>query len=180
MPLGSTIGFTGVDPFTGSPKPVTNALTNFGWEYVWHCHLLGHEENDMMRPLVLRPSVSDFNGDTLSDLAGLTSGGQIFYTTDLLNWTHTPGGLAQMVAGDFNADGRADLAGLTSGGQIFYTTNLLNWDNFPGNLSTLVIGDFNGDGHSDLAGLTSAGHIYYTTDLQNWIHVPGVLSELVE
>ena len=27
-------------------------LTNFGWEYVWHCHLLGHEENDMMRPMV--------------------------------------------------------------------------------------------------------------------------------
>ena len=24
---------------------------NFGWEYVWHCHLLGHEENDMMRPI---------------------------------------------------------------------------------------------------------------------------------
>jgi FtsP/CotA-like multicopper oxidase with cupredoxin domain len=31
---------------------VTNVMTNFGWEYVWHCHLLGHEENDMMRPLV--------------------------------------------------------------------------------------------------------------------------------
>jgi titin len=27
-------------------------MTNFGWEYVWHCHLLGHEENDMMRPMV--------------------------------------------------------------------------------------------------------------------------------
>jgi FtsP/CotA-like multicopper oxidase with cupredoxin domain len=31
---------------------VTNVMTNFGWEYVWHCHLLGHEENDMMRPFV--------------------------------------------------------------------------------------------------------------------------------
>ena len=29
----------------------TNDLTNFGWEYVWHCHLLGHEENDMMRAM---------------------------------------------------------------------------------------------------------------------------------
>ena len=28
---------------------VVNHLVNFGWEYVWHCHLLGHEENDMMR-----------------------------------------------------------------------------------------------------------------------------------
>ena len=32
---------------------VTNTMQNYGWEYVWHCHLLGHEENDMMRPLVL-------------------------------------------------------------------------------------------------------------------------------
>ena len=30
-------------------------MYNFGWEYVWHCHLLGHEENDMMRPLVMWP-----------------------------------------------------------------------------------------------------------------------------
>ena len=26
-------------------------VTDYGWEYVWHCHLLGHEENDMMRPI---------------------------------------------------------------------------------------------------------------------------------
>jgi hypothetical protein len=32
---------------------VTNQVINFGWEYVWHCHLLGHEENDMMRPIIL-------------------------------------------------------------------------------------------------------------------------------
>ena len=31
---------------------VTNTLQDYGWEYVWHCHLLGHEENDMMRPMV--------------------------------------------------------------------------------------------------------------------------------
>jgi FtsP/CotA-like multicopper oxidase with cupredoxin domain len=33
---------------------VPNALQDFGWEYVWHCHLLGHEENDMMRPMVFQ------------------------------------------------------------------------------------------------------------------------------
>jgi spore coat protein A, manganese oxidase len=26
-----------------------------GYEYVWHCHILEHEEHDMMRPLVVRP-----------------------------------------------------------------------------------------------------------------------------
>jgi FtsP/CotA-like multicopper oxidase with cupredoxin domain len=52
MPLGSTMGFAGIDPKTGNPVTTTNTMTNFGWEYVWHCHLLGHEENDMMRPIV--------------------------------------------------------------------------------------------------------------------------------
>jgi len=52
MPLGSTAGFTGVDPL-GNPVTVSNILNDFGWEYVWHCHLLGHEENDMMRPMIM-------------------------------------------------------------------------------------------------------------------------------
>lgn len=54
--LGTTGQFTGVDP-NNLPVTVTNELTNFGSEYVWHCHLLGHEENDMMRavPHVMAP-----------------------------------------------------------------------------------------------------------------------------
>ena len=28
-----------------------NQLVNFGWEYMFHCHILGHEEGDMMRPI---------------------------------------------------------------------------------------------------------------------------------
>jgi len=53
-PQGSTAGFTGVNPATNQPITVTNLPTNFAWEYVWHCHLLGHEENDMMRPIVFQ------------------------------------------------------------------------------------------------------------------------------
>lgn len=52
MPVGSTKGFGNVDP-TNEPAPVSNQLINFGWEYIWHCHLLGHEENIMMRPIIL-------------------------------------------------------------------------------------------------------------------------------
>ncbi|MFB3789359.1 MAG: hypothetical protein ACE15F_23615 [bacterium] len=51
MPLGTTAPFKGVDPL-GNPITVINAITNFGWEYVWHCHILSHEEMDMMRPVV--------------------------------------------------------------------------------------------------------------------------------
>jgi len=50
MPAGTTGQFLGIDP-TNEPAPVVNHVINFGWEYVWHCHLLGHEENDMMRPM---------------------------------------------------------------------------------------------------------------------------------
>ena len=58
-PAGTTAQFTGVDPFTNLPMPVTNQTVNFGWEYVWHCHILGHEENDMMRPMVFEVAPED-------------------------------------------------------------------------------------------------------------------------
>jgi FtsP/CotA-like multicopper oxidase with cupredoxin domain len=48
----NTTGFANIDP-SNSPAPVTNDVINFGWEYVVHCHILGHEENDMMRPQLL-------------------------------------------------------------------------------------------------------------------------------
>ena len=51
MPLGSSAQFFGIDPYN-HPAVVTNQLINYGWEYVWHCHILGHEENDMMRPII--------------------------------------------------------------------------------------------------------------------------------
>jgi len=51
QPLGATMGFANIAP-NGTPVTITNQLANFGWEYVWHCHILGHEENDMMRPII--------------------------------------------------------------------------------------------------------------------------------
>jgi len=50
--LGSTQGFSGLDP-AGGQAPVVNRLVNFGWEYVFHCHILGHEEFDFMRPMAV-------------------------------------------------------------------------------------------------------------------------------
>ncbi|MEN6336233.1 MAG: hypothetical protein ABFE01_18420, partial [Phycisphaerales bacterium] len=49
MPPGWA-GFKNVDPLTGNPVTITNEIRNFGWEYMWHCHILSHEEMDMMRP----------------------------------------------------------------------------------------------------------------------------------
>ncbi|MGZ6274481.1 MAG: FG-GAP-like repeat-containing protein [Syntrophales bacterium] len=54
---GSTANYIQPAPVPGTPTPaaISNVVTDFGWEYVWHCHLLGHEENDMMRPIVFNP-----------------------------------------------------------------------------------------------------------------------------
>jgi len=67
----------------GNPIQISNnnggALYDYGWEYVWHCHILGHEENDFMRPLVLNVAgtvptaptalAGTVNGPTRVDLA---------------------------------------------------------------------------------------------------------------
>ena len=51
MPAGSTAMFNNVDPQGDPTDPITNQLVNFGWEYVYHCNILSHEEMDMMRPV---------------------------------------------------------------------------------------------------------------------------------
>jgi len=52
MPLGTTAQFNPMDPL-GNPRVVTNVMYNFNWEYVFHCHILSHEEMDMMRPVTV-------------------------------------------------------------------------------------------------------------------------------
>jgi FtsP/CotA-like multicopper oxidase with cupredoxin domain len=53
LPIGSSLAFTNIDPLGNPIRPgITNQEANFGWEYVWHCHILSHEENDMMRAVV--------------------------------------------------------------------------------------------------------------------------------
>ena len=48
---GKEAGFFNISP-TGQPiAPIVNEIVNFGWEYVYHCHILSHEEMDMMRPV---------------------------------------------------------------------------------------------------------------------------------
>jgi hypothetical protein len=55
-PLGYTspVTFMNLDPLTGGACTTVNELHNYGWEYTWHCHMLGHEENDFMRPIEMR------------------------------------------------------------------------------------------------------------------------------
>ncbi len=68
MPLHDTSMFNSVD-ISGNPtNPITNELVNFGWEYMLHCHILSHEEMDMMRPVsvALPPIAPSIVSATLS------------------------------------------------------------------------------------------------------------------
>lgn len=55
MPLGMIMyGPDEIFDPTGEPvSPVVNHLVNFGQEYMMHCHILSHEEMDMMRPVCI-------------------------------------------------------------------------------------------------------------------------------
>ena len=89
QPLGSPLGFTQIDPVTGVPASISNAVDNYNNEYVWHCHILGHEENDFMRPVVFQPGGASQVGAVRTELPlpapvapTLTS----VSTTGVVNW----------------------------------------------------------------------------------------------
>jgi len=39
------------DPAGNGIAEILNHYVNFGWEYMWHCHILAHEEMDMMHSM---------------------------------------------------------------------------------------------------------------------------------
>jgi FtsP/CotA-like multicopper oxidase with cupredoxin domain len=59
--------------------PVVNSSYDFDWEYVWHCHILGHEENDLMRPLVFHP-VPPTVPTTVPTIVSIDANGKVTWT----------------------------------------------------------------------------------------------------
>src|SRR5664279_142388 len=95
-------------------------------EYVWHCHILGHEENDMMRPIVFKvppeaPSnlVATANGSsvnlTWTDNSASETGFTLQRATDAAFATAQP--LATVSPLNPDANGQ----GITWGGTVSYT-----------------------------------------------------------
>ncbi len=82
-PAGPDPTMSAFDPLNMA-APQINKKVPMGWEYVWHCHLLGHEENDMMRD-----SVFQVPPQTPLNLAGtgLGSGNQLSFTDMSLSET---------------------------------------------------------------------------------------------
>ncbi len=91
-PEDSMMGFTQTDPYTGEPlaTPVTNQLFNFGWEYVWHCHMLSHEEMDMMRPMTFQVDRALAEAPVLN-VTGVVGGTITLDWTDGTPWDQTTG-----------------------------------------------------------------------------------------
>jgi FtsP/CotA-like multicopper oxidase with cupredoxin domain len=147
---------------------ITNETRNFGYEYVWHCHLLGHEENDMMRPLVFRkPAALDFDIDGVSDFAVYNSttgvwtinrsagGPYVGLVPNLLNVTLGGTGYVA-VPGDYDGDGNTDVAvyDVVNGWWYFqYSSGGSFFDHIGqgGTGFTAAPGDYDGDGKTDLA-----------------------------
>ncbi len=67
-----------VDPGLNAVS-VFNHYVNFGWEYVWHCHILSHEEMDMMHGLAFAVAPA-----SPGNLAATTTGGPL---SARLTWT---------------------------------------------------------------------------------------------
>ncbi|HPT24549.1 MAG TPA: multicopper oxidase domain-containing protein [Anaerolineaceae bacterium] len=101
MPLGDTSMFNPTDPQGNPTNPIVNELVNFGWEYMLHCHILSHEEMDMMRPNLvavppLKPSIvtAGLTGAGASQILSLTwndnsiteTSFRVEGTTDNINW----------------------------------------------------------------------------------------------
>ena len=127
--------------------------------YVWHCHIIEHEDNEMMRPYVVhkRRINADFDGDGKTDIA--------FWRPDTGDWQITPslGGMPytveygtsgdKPVSGDYDGDGKNDIAVWRVGTWFIKnsannTESIVSWGT-SGDIP--VPGDYDGDGKTDLA-----------------------------
>ncbi|MGC1453982.1 MAG: chitobiase/beta-hexosaminidase C-terminal domain-containing protein, partial [Nitrospirota bacterium] len=89
-----TVATTNVSVNPPTAINVSNAPSDFGYEYVWHCHILGHEENDFMRPMIFR--VPTGNPAAPSSLTIARGGPGTGYGTNqnVLTWADNANNLA--------------------------------------------------------------------------------------
>ncbi|MCL5257476.1 MAG: multicopper oxidase domain-containing protein [Chloroflexi bacterium] len=118
---------------------VTNHKVNFGHEYVWHCHLLSHEEMDMMHPLLFAVAPK-----TPTALTAVVVGSGTTKKV-VLNWTHNTA-----TATGYTVQRATDSAFTTNLKTFQVTTNVTTYQDVIGNVTpsfyyrvraTNVVGD---------------------------------------
>jgi hypothetical protein len=128
-PVGTTgaaasgLGFTVATGVTPLPA-VSNVQDNFDNEFAWGSAILGHSENDLLRPVIFRPTVAVPDAPTnLTDPLG----------NGTLTWTDlTPAGNAATIANPKNEIGFRLLQGIVDGnGNVGPLTPVMNAAGLP-------------------------------------------------
>jgi L-ascorbate oxidase len=149
-------------------------------EFVYHCHILEHEDGGMMAKIVVVPeplaptnTTHDFNADFNSDILWREAGG------DVAIWLMTgaqmlqSGSLGTVPANwtivgqrDFNADGNYDVLWRDTGGNVaiwlmsgLQTLQSESLGAVPVNWTVAGTGDFNGDNKGDILWRDSDGNV---------------------
>jgi hypothetical protein len=165
----ATLGFTQIDPTTGQ-APATqysNVMANFDNEYVWHCHILGHEEQDFMRPFIFHPTV------TVPDApAGVTVVGSKVSWTDTTPFggqdsdgVPTAGSNAANPEPTSSPKNEIGFKVIAADGKLLATVpaNVTSWTDTTGqaNLANVTVVAYNAKGSA--AGIAGAGTTYTGT-----------------
>jgi len=77
------------DPQGNAIPQILNHFVNFGWEYVWHCHILAHEEMDMMHSLAFAVPPATTPSPLTATVSGNGNNRRVVLTwTDVVNATN--------------------------------------------------------------------------------------------
>ena len=125
---GGPWGFT--DP-SSEPVTVINHKVNFGWEYVYHCHLLGHEEMDMMHavPFAVAPKApTNLVGVLLSPTSTKLTwqDNSISETNYVVQRAQDPNFTVSFVENVLDADVTSYVDTISSGVQYYYRVTARN------------------------------------------------------
>jgi FtsP/CotA-like multicopper oxidase with cupredoxin domain len=165
LPRPNEVGYK--DTVIALPGQITRIKAKFDIAglYVWHCHIVEHEDNEMMRPYRVhaQTKLGVFrDGQLYRDMNG--NGAWDNTTLDSLTWFGIVGD--KPVAGDWNGTGGAKI-GVFRNGQLYRdmngnaawdgATDAFSWFGITGDIP--VAGDWNGTG-TTMIGVFRSGQWY--------------------
>lgn len=155
QPLPNEAGFK--DTVVAYPGQITRMKAKFdiAGQYVWHCHILEHEDNEMMRPfkVMAQTKIGMFRGGQF--LRDMNGNGIWDTATDSITTFGIPGD--RPLAGDWNGTGGAKV-GVYRDGQLFRDMNGNGvWDAADASSVFGIIGDIPVAGDWNGTGTTMIG-----------------------